>query len=845
MSLLVRAGVRELARHPVQLVLALAGIALGVAVGVAVDVANESAGRAFWLATEATSGRATHAIAAGSTGVDERLYARLRLELGLSESAPVVETRVVLPGRGGRTLRLLGVDPFADAPFRPFVAAGAGSLGDVARLLTAPGAIALSRPTADRLGLAPGDRFAARSGARRVELELALVIDPADDTSAAALSDLALADIATAQEIARRAGRLDRIELVLPEGDAGRELERRIAALLPADARLEPAGARAGALDRMTRAFRFNLRALSGLALLCGAFLIFNVATFSVVRRRDLFARLRATGVDAGALVRALVAEAALLGTAGSLLGLALGVALARGLVDRVLGTISDLYFTVSVRDFEVPASTLAIGFALGLVTTVAAALPPAIEAARAPLRDALAGSALERRAGRLISIAARLGVVTALAGVAAIVFVAGSLTASLAGFLLLVVGASMLVPAALTGVLRAAAVLPGLALRQAARGVERSLARSGPAAAALALAVAVSLAIALSIASFRSAVVEWLDATLVGDLYLAAPAGAGAASPALPPELVARLAALPGVERVTALRFETLPDDERGAGPALLGVDTDPRAFAGFRLRAGEPRRARERVASGRGALISEPLARRLGLAPGDRIAVPTPTGAVDFEVAGIHVDFGSDRGAIAISQERFVELFPGTGLAALSIAAAPGADLAQLGRAAALAAAPLELDVRSQRDLKRYSLAVFDRTFRVTGVLRTLALVVAGFGVAAALAALALERGRHFALLAALGLDRWGVARVVLAECAALGFAAGLAALPIGGGLAGLLVGVVQRRSFGWSFPLELPLRPFLESLALAVGAAVVAGALAALHVARRETAEALRAE
>jgi putative ABC transport system permease protein len=402
-----------------------------------------------------------------------------------------------------------------------------------------------------------------------------------------------------------------------------------------------------------------------------------------------------------------------------------------------------------------------------------------------------------------------------------------------------------MLVPAALTGLLRAAAALPGLTLRQAARGVERSLARSGPAAAALALAVAVSLAIALTVASFRAAVVEWLDATLVGDLYLAAPAGAGAASPALPPGLVDRLAALPGVERVTALRFETLPDDERGAGPALLGVDPDPRAFAAFRLRAGEPRRARELVASGRGALVSEPLARRRGLAPGDRISVPTPAGAVDFEVAGIHVDFGSDRGAIAIAQDRFVELFPGTGLAALSLDATPGADLAALGRAAALAAAPLELDVRSQRDLERYSLAVFDRTFRVTGVLRTLALVVAGFGVAAALAALALERGRHFALLAALGLDRWAVARVVLAECAALGLAAGLAALPIGGGLAALLVGVVQRRSFGWSFPLELPVRPFLESLALALGAALVAGTLAALRVARRDTAEALRAE
>ncbi len=140
---------------------------------------------------------------------------------------------------------------------------------------------------------------------------------------------------------------------------------------------------------------------------------------------------------------------------------------------------------------------------------------------------------------------------------------------------------------------------------------------------------------------------------------------------------------------------------------------------------------------------------------------------------------------------------------------------------------------------------MVIFDRTFRVTGVLRSLALVVAALGIAAALAALELERSRHFALLRALGTTRAGVARLALAECALLGFVSGAAALPLGAALSAILIGVVQRRSFGWSFPLELPARPFVESLALAVGAALVSGALAALRVARRPPAEALREE
>ncbi len=111
-----RAGLRYLLRHPWQTWMSLLGIALGVAVLVAVDLANQSAARSFERSMEQLLGRSSHQILANAGGIPEAFYAELRLEHGIRTSAPVLEGHVELQGE---TFSLLGVDPFAEAPFRP------------------------------------------------------------------------------------------------------------------------------------------------------------------------------------------------------------------------------------------------------------------------------------------------------------------------------------------------------------------------------------------------------------------------------------------------------------------------------------------------------------------------------------------------------------------------------------------------------------------------------------------------------------------------------------------------------------------------------------------------------
>ncbi|HKV10793.1 MAG TPA: ABC transporter permease, partial [Thermoanaerobaculia bacterium] len=413
MSILRRSSLRYLVRHPWQMGLAVLGVALGVAVVVSIDLANASARQAFTLSTEAVTGRTTHQVTGGPEGLPDEAFRRLVIEAGVDRAAPVVEDYVTLPKtlrQPARVLHLLGVDPFSERPFRPYLAGApeggsreAGTNVDLAPLLTRPGAGVLAAATAREMGIRLGDSFRVRSGGVERTVTLVGTLEPEDENTRRALADLLVMDIAAAQELLGRIGRLDRVDLIVPEGAAGDRMLERAGAVLPPGAQILPAGSRAQTLEEMTRAFRLNLTALSLLALVCGVFLIYNTMTFSVVQRRTLIGTLRALGVTRREVFSLVLGEALAVAVLGTAAGLGVGVLLGQGLVRLVTQTINDLYFVVTVRDLAVPAATLAKGAAIGIGATLLAALAPAFEATQAPPRAVLTRSALEARLRRAL----------------------------------------------------------------------------------------------------------------------------------------------------------------------------------------------------------------------------------------------------------------------------------------------------------------------------------------------------------------------------------------------------------------------------------------------------------
>lgn len=857
-ALLWRSSLRHLVRHPWQIGLAVLGIALGVAVALSIDLAAGSARRAFSLSIEAVTGRTTHHILGGPSGLAEDVYRRLRVALGVRHAAPVVAFDVAALDFPGRTLHILGIDPFAEGPFRPHLAGlgapgaarddGARGFAILSALVTRPGAALLSETTGRALGLSPDSQLTVRVAGVRRTLTVIGWMEPADALSARALESLVVTDIATAQEVAGAPGRLSRVDLIVSDDEAGRALLDRIRASLPPGAEVVPAGARAAAAASMTAAFTLNLAALSLLALVVGMFLIYNSMTFSVVQRRALIGTFRSLGVTRREIVVVILAEAMGMGALGTALGMVLGIGLAQGLLGYVTRTINDLYFVVSVREVSVTAAALLQSAALGVGVTVAAAIVPALEASGARPREALSRSLLEARARRGAPRLAAAGLLVAGVGAGVLLVPAGGVGAGFVGLFALLMGAALATPATVVVLLRGLPALAGraggLLGRMAARGIVASLSRTGVAIAALMVAVSATVGVGLMIASFRAAVSQWLEGTLRADVYVSPPSLIGNRPDAtLDARVIERLAGAPGVAGASTSRAGLVQGSGGPVQVVALGLDRG--RPPGFIFRDGRADRVWPAFDEG-AVIVSEPLAHRRGIAVGDAITVRTDRGEHAFPVAGVFYDYGSSAGAMVMSRRTYERFWDDRGVSALALYADPAVDVEALVPALRerVAGGP-EVVIRSNRALRRASLEIFDRTFAITSVLRLLIVAVAFIGVLSALMALALERARETAVLRALGLTPRQVWGMVTAQTGLMGAVAGVLALPVGIMLAAVLVFVINKRSFGWTMPMEIRPAVLLQGLLLAVVAALVAGLYPARTMAGAQAADALRDE
>ncbi|WP_412062412.1 ABC transporter permease [Rubrivirga sp. IMCC45206] len=875
---LFRSSRRYLTRHPLLTVLSILGVALGVAVSVAVDLANTSALRAFELSGEALTGQATHQVVGGPGGVDGGLVAEL-VASNVGAVAPVVEGDARVARRPSLVVSVLGVDPFAESAFRPFVGGPSSGL-DAGAFLTVPGAILLSQGTAVDLGVAVGDTLGLTIDGRDETARVVGLLTADDDRSASALQNLLVADVSTAQEwfgmghggrgkgqeaedwettasvvgeeplgpspmplAAANGGRLSRIDLVLASDDAVAAVRQR----LPPGTEVRPASTQAEALSTMTAAFRLNLTALSLLALVVGVFLIYNTVTFAVVQRRRVLATYRALGVTRAEVFRAVLGEALVVGVVGTAVGIGLGVVMGSGLVRLVTQTIGDLYFVVRVRELDVSTLALAKGVALGLGATLIGALRPGWEAASTAPATALRRSTQEESAGANAARLALAGLATLAAGVG-VLWIPAGVAGAYAGMLGILAGTALVVPwltmqwARITGPILGA--LLGPVGRMAARGIAASLSRTAVAVAALAVAVAATVGVATMVSSFRTTVADWLGAVLVSDVYVQPPATVFRRGGAvLDDTLAARLAALDGVERADAIRVRTL---DMGSGPFDLVVSRIDGTRAGiYRYKQGSA----EAVAASadRAVAVSEPFAFRFDVAVGDTLTLPTDRGDRRYPISGIYYDYGNDLGVVLMDEAPFLEAYRDPGFAGTALTAAPGVapnDLVARARALAEASGQRVI-VRSNRDLRQASLEIFDQTFVVTSVLRLLAVAVAFVGVLSALMAIQLERTRELAMLRAQGMTPWEVRKMVVAETGVLGLWAGLLAVPLGLALAAVLVFVVNVRSFGWTLAFEVSPAVLLQAVGLAVGAALLAGLYPAWKMSKTDPALALRGE
>jgi len=557
-KLLIKSSFRYFVKHPWQIGLSILGIVLGVAVVVSVDLANQSAGRAFELSMESVAGKATHQIVGSGAGLPDSLYRILRIEHKIRESTPVVEKYVSVATDPPRSMLLMGIDPFAERPFRPHLAdLFFDTQQQITSFLIQPAAVVISKPIAEQIGVSNGDSLIIRIGRIKKTVSIIGLIEPRDERSRRAMENLIVADIATAQELLDMQERLSRIDLILSDVNSQ---EKQIESVLPPGARMMRSETRSRTAEQMVSAFYLNLTALSLLALVVGMFLIYNTMTFSVVQRRTYIGLIRSIGVTRREIFTLILNEALLLGVIGTALGIVVGIILGRGMVQLVTQSINDLYFVLSVRSLDVSLASVLKGFMLGIGATLVAAFKPAREATNAPPRVVLSRSVLETGLRERIPRLTIFGIVLSLIGATILWMPSKKILLSYTGIIPLVLGLSLMTPMIIVLLVKLMNPMTGKILgilgRMSIQGVVAQISRTSVAIAALSIAVATTVGVGTMIDSFRNTVVNWLESILSADIYIAAPRLiATQAYGDLDPSLVNRIEQLPGVQYVNYYR--------------------------------------------------------------------------------------------------------------------------------------------------------------------------------------------------------------------------------------------------------------------------------------------------
>lgn len=837
---------RPLVRRPWRFLVTVVGVAAGVAAVVSTVAASRAAVAAFADGVEEVAGAARLELTRPG-GMPEGLLAALRPVTGDAVVVPLVEENVLLLELGDG-VRLLGVDLLLDAQVRPVLDAGSAPPALESTLLGF--GVVISRPLAELLEVVPGDELTLSADGRPRTVTVAALFD--GERLAAVWERVLLMDVAAAQEVLGRVGRLDRIELVPRPGVDLGALRAQVEALLPAGVELTEPSQRRQFASQMLASLRFNLVALSAISVLVGGVLVATTLATSVVQRRYEVSLLRSMGASRGRVAAVVVAEASAIGVVGGAAGVLAGFAGARLALTSVRFTVASMVRGIPASEIRFDPWLAAVGVLLALATALAAAVLPLIEVAAMPPLQGLRAAAprpLPARtrlwvAGLLLGLALAVVVLVRLPPVAGLPL--ASMAAALAVMASLLVGSGLL----LDGLARAGRQplgrLPVVALRLASAALSAGRRRAAWAAGAVAVAVALAVAIATMVHSFRTTVEHWTEAGMRADVWVRPLAAAtGAWVGRLDPEIVSIAESLFGAEAVDP--FYSVVIDYQGRPVSFAGA-----AFDVVQHHGSVPFPGRDSGAvfaealRRRGAVVNEPFANRFNVREGDRLRLELPGGALEREVVGVFTDYSRSHGLVVVDRSDFLPFFPDRGPDDMALFLPPAAD-AEAARRLMLEAVRgrFLVDALVNRELKRAVLAAFDRTFAITTAMYLVAAVVSVVAVLTVLGTLIGERRRELATMRALGGSRAQLVAMVVAEAGLLGAASATA-----GTLAGLVVGtilvkVVNLQSFGWSLELVLPWGSLLWMGCWVVLACLLAGLPPALAAARLQPAAVLREE
>ncbi|HTQ55622.1 MAG TPA: FtsX-like permease family protein [Bryobacteraceae bacterium] len=765
-------------KHLLRWLLTIGGIVLGVALLVGMYTANQSVLEAFNRTVEHIAGKTQLQVSAGDGGFAEEVLEKVQDVPEIRAAAPVIEQVVDTGFKGQGKLLILGVDMTGDRSLRDYDLEGGDQdvVDDPLVFLAQPDSLILTSEFAARNHLGSGSKLAMSTMDGEKQFTVRGILR-AGGMSSAFGGNLAIMDIYAAEKIFGMGRRFDRIDIGLKDGLTLEQGEAAVRRALGPGFEVEPPAGRGQHFEALMSVYEMTMNVASLFALFIGMFIIYNSFAIAVTQRRAEIGILRALGATRGQIRTLFLGESAIAGLAGSAVGIGFGLLMAQGLTASTNAFMEGVMGASANADHMlVQPWLLAIAAAVGVVTSVVAAMLPARNAARVdPVKALQKGqyqvlSAGENRRRRIAAMAA----IAIAAG--CILFGHGGGAVFYTGYLLAVLAILLLTPALslyLSRLLRwPLSWLRPVEGALAADSLIQAPRRTSATVAALMLSLALVIGLGgLARASYAD-ITDWMNTTMNPDFFVTPSEIISSRTFHFPNSMGDGLRQIPGIAEVQPVRIVRI---DFGGSPVML-VATDSASIArrtrGRKVTAGDFDGMYRTVAAQKGVIIADNLAQLQKLKLGQMLDIASPSGVVRLPVAGILKDYSNQLGTIFVDRVLYRRFWKDDAVDVFRVYLARGASPGDVkARILDRFAKERRLFVLSNKDVRGYVMKVTDQWFAMTYLQLFVAVLVAILGIVNTLTVSIADRRRELGVLRAVGGLRYQIRHTIWMEALAIG--------------------------------------------------------------------------
>jgi putative ABC transport system permease protein len=745
-------------KHPLRTFLTMAGIILGTAVFVGMHTANQSVLAAFHETVNRIAGGTQLQVEAGETGFDESVLERVQSVPEVNVAVPVIEAAANTGLEGQGSILILGVDMTGDRTLRDYQMESADEtmIDDPLVFLAQPDSIIVTDIFAKRNGLGLDSKLSMRTMEGEKKFTIRGIMK-SGGLAGAFGGNLAVMDIYAAQKVFGRGRRFDRIDLTVKEGVSIEDATRKLEAALGPGFQVESPSARGAQFESLARVYSVSADLTSAFALFIGLFIIFNTFSVAVVQRRSEIGVLRTLGATQGQIRALFIGESVVIGLAGSCAGIGFGLLIARGMASFIGSYLGQVY-GVAQRTEEITTNPklLLVALAMGVATSILAAVLPARDAARIDPVLAMQKGKVQMISEAENRMRKRLAAVLLVAAVAFVALPGIHLGAYLA-FGLTIIAALLLAPALalwLSKMLRPilASVLP-VEGTLAADSLIQSPRRISGALSALMLSLALVIALGGMARASNHVITDWLAVAFNPDLFVTTSDQLTSRSFRFPGSMRDVLASIPGVAEVQSARTPRVI--VQGAPVMILALEADiSERRVPLPAVAGRNDQMYKLAAEGKGIIASENFALLRHVHLGDVLDIPSPDGVLKLPVVGIIRDFSDQQGSLLMDRKLYIQHWHDDTVNVYRLYLNKDADPLTV-KAAILSrfGDQTRLFVLRNSELRDYILKIANQWFGIAYVQIAVAVLVAILGIINALTVSISDRRRELGVLQAIG--------------------------------------------------------------------------------------------